>query len=192
MRRTAASREPFSSSAIDINMSSRIYCLEIFGEFLDLNNFRVKIFAPSKGKVALANDNYLIISDGMAVNKTTGVSRSDDINTLVEFNEQSGKPTALFWILEDRICVGYDTGAVACFDLDGNILFERIFANVPVQVMRVSGIDTCQESDPEEEGLLWIMFAKGLLVSVIILLESLTFSTMLRTASYILHRTQNH
>lgn len=148
-------------------MSSRTYNLEVFGEFLNLNNFRVKFFAPSSGKVALANDSYLIISDGMAISETTGISRSQDINTLVEFSELSGKPTALFWILEDKICIGYDTGAVACFNLNGDILFERKFANVPVQVMRVSNVEVDQDTNSQGEGLLWIMFAKGLLVSVI-------------------------
>jgi hypothetical protein len=32
------------------------------------------------------------------------------------------------------VCVGYDSGIVACFDVDGNTLFEKKLAQVPVQV----------------------------------------------------------
>ena len=150
-------------------MYDRTYHLEIFGEFLKLNNFRAKFFAPTAGKIALANDHYLIISDGIAVNKRAGLSSyPTDINTLVEFSEVSGKPTVLLWIIDDKICVGYDSGSVACFDIVGNVLFEKNFAKLPVQVMRVSDInnDVNVDSGSAIRGLLWIMFAKGLLISV--------------------------
>ena len=136
--------------------------LEIFSQFINLNNFRVKFFAPGEGKVALANDNYLIISDGVEAEKeaVAGRSRASDINTLIEFNELAGKPTVLLWISDDKICVGYDTGNLACFDVNGDILFEQKLSSSSIQAIRMS------ENDSASGGNLWIMHSKGRLITV--------------------------
>ena len=145
---------------------SRTFHLEIFSEFLNLNNFRVKIFAPTTGKVALANDNYLIISDGIINDgeSFSGSSNVHEIKTLVEFSDQLGKPTVLLWLSDSKICVGYDSGTVACFDVNGNILFERKFAETAVQVMKISESHSAEDST--NGGHLWIMHATGQLISV--------------------------
>ena len=140
----------------------QMFHLEIFSQFLNLHNFRVKFFAPIKGKVALANENYLIISDGVATDKESGADRSSasDINTLIEFNELAGKPTVLLWISDHKICVGYDTGNLACFDVNGDIIFEQKLSGSSVQAMQIS------DDDSSSGGNLWIMHSKGHLVTV--------------------------
>lgn len=150
----------------DIDAMSRTFHLEIFSEFLNLNNFRVKIFAPTTGKVAIANDNYLIISDGIVNDNESSADRSNahEIKTLVEFSDQLGKPTVLLWLSDSKICVGFDSGTVACFDVNGNILFERKFAETAVQVMKISESDSSE--DLTNSGHLWIMHAAGQLISV--------------------------
>lgn len=142
--------------------SYQTYNLEIFSQFLNLNNFRLKFFAPVKGKVALANENYLIISDGVATDKEPGSDRlrASDINTLIEFNELAGKPTVLLWISDDKICVGYDTGNLACFDVNGDILFEQKLSASSVQAIQISDDDSASGGD------LWIMHSKGHLITV--------------------------
>lgn len=149
-----------------IDAMSRTFHLEIFSEFLNLNNFRVKIFAPTTGKVAIANDNYLIISDGIVNDNEPSADRSNahEIKTLVEFSDQLGKPTVLLWLSDSKICVGFDSGTVACFDVNGNILFERKFAETAVQVMKISESDSSE--DMTNGGHLWIMHAAGQLISV--------------------------
>jgi hypothetical protein len=120
--------------------TSSTYNLEIFREYLNLNDFRFKFFVPNTGKIAVANDDYLVITDGIVIDendKRSGKKREkndikrekkyDDINTVIEFNEVSGKPTTITWVTERVICVGYDTGVTACFDIDGNTLFEKKF-----------------------------------------------------------------
>jgi outer membrane protein assembly factor BamB len=136
--------------------------LEIFSQFLNLNNFRVKFFAPVRGKVALANENYLIISDGVATDTASGSdrSRASDINTLIEFNELAGKPTVLLWISDNKICVGYDTGNLACFDVNGDIIFEQKLSASSVQAIQIS------DDDSVSGGNLWVMHAKGHLITV--------------------------
>ena len=145
---------------------SRTFHLEIFSEFLNLNNFRVKIFAPTTGKVAVANDSYLIISDGTVndIESSGGRSNAHEIKTLVEFSDQLGKPTVLLWLSDCKICVGFDSGTVACFDVNGNILFERKFSETAVQVMKIS--ESHLTEDLANGGQLWIMHAAGQLISV--------------------------
>lgn len=139
------------------------YHLEIFGQFLNLNNFQRSIFAPTRGKIAIANDSYLIISDGVRMDGVPATNSDvHDVNTLIEFSEHSGKPTALIWISDTKICVGYDTGTVACFDAVGNLLFERKFASSAVQAMRISD----EGSTLNSVRCLWIMYARGRLISV--------------------------
>lgn len=146
--------------------TNETYHLEIFGQFLNLNNFQGTLFAPTRGKVAVANDSYLIISDGLRMDRDSAAySDVTDINTLIEFSELSGKPTALSWISETLICVGYDTGTVACFDTLGNLVFERKFAGSAVQAVRMS--DENSTLDAGRAGCLWIMHARGRLISVL-------------------------
>ena len=145
--------------------TNETYHLEIFGQFLNLSNFQGAIFAPTRGKVAIANDSYLIISDGVRMDgDSASILDVDDINTLIEFSELSGKPTALTWISGTKICVGYDTGTVACFDVMGNLVFERKFADSAVQAMRMS--EESSALDAGRAGCLWIMYARGRLISV--------------------------
>ena len=150
----------------NVDEISRTFHLEIFSEFLNLNNFRVKIFAPTTGKVAVANDSYLIISDGIINDNESFVGRSNahEIKTLVEFSDQLGKPTVLLWLSDSKICVGFDSGIVACFDVNGNILFERKFAETTVQVMKIS--ESHSTEDLTNGGHLWIMHSAGQLISV--------------------------
>mmetsp|Transcript_30783 Transcript_30783/g.29399 ORF Transcript_30783/g.29399 Transcript_30783/m.29399 type:complete len:136 (+) Transcript_30783:61-468(+) len=102
------------------------YHLEIFSEYIHLKDFKSILFVPYAGKIAVTNDSFLVISDGFSLDKITKkISKNEGINTVIEFNEDSGIPTAMIWMTATVVCVGYDSGIVACFDIDGNTLFEK-------------------------------------------------------------------
>jgi hypothetical protein len=41
------------------------YHLEIFSEYMHLKDFKSTFFAPNAGKIAVTNDSFLVISDGI-------------------------------------------------------------------------------------------------------------------------------
>lgn len=154
---------------MDKEKNVKVYHLEIFRDYINLIDFRVKLCALNKGKIALANDKFLIISNGILIDKNID-SRIDDINTVVEFNEVSGKPTCFLWISDIEICIGFESGVIACFDINGNTLFEKSFKKIPVHTLRLSDVevDVGKEVNVEvsNEGILWILYGKGQLISV--------------------------
>lgn len=60
------------------------------------------------------------------------------IETLLEFNKESGGCTALLWLTPDVVCVGFSSGDVACFHASGRGLSEQRCDPSAVRSLRLS------------------------------------------------------
>jgi hypothetical protein len=131
-----------------------VFSLNGVNQYLDLTNFRLYIVALSpfgteipfgynsespdsfrnyeKGKLAIASDTHLIITD-KNVNTDDAIVEDDEyddgkpssLQTVLEFQEESGRCTVVVWLAENVICLGFESGDFACFDIDGTTILEH-------------------------------------------------------------------
>ena len=86
--------------------------------------------------VALGTSRHLIITDDRAV--VSEESPPATVETILEFSTDSGKCTALRWLTDEVICLGFESGDFACFDMYGNGIIEQKCDNTSVQALRIS------------------------------------------------------
>lgn len=134
------------------------YVFSLNGElnqYLDLTNFRLCVVALSpfateipygynsespdsirnyeKGKLAIASDTHLIITDKNVNTDDNKLVEDDEyedgkpssLQTVLEFQKESGRCTVVVWLAENIICLGFESGDFACFDVDGTSILEH-------------------------------------------------------------------
>lgn len=109
------------------------------------------------GHLAIAGDSHLVIifsSDQVSLQEKT-----NDVSSLVlEFDEDTGRPSVLSWIDRRVLCVGFETGLLSCFDINGEELF--IFKG---STTSVRSLKTTTEKDSLK---IWCLYEEGLAISV--------------------------
>ena len=142
-------------------------------DFVDFSSFRFLLTALSANKIAIATSRYLIIVEdnarldqkSEAHNNTFPPSTSSEderLQTVVEFGEVSGRPTAIAWIAPEIVCVGFESGGLSCFNPFGDTITEIEFANFPV-----AAIHTYRSQDPKvTEQEVWALYENKFIVSI--------------------------
>jgi hypothetical protein len=121
------------------------------------------LVALTKEKVAIATSRYLMImeEDAVIVGNDDGDDEKEKIQTVVEFGEISGRPTAILWINSDIVCVGFETGALTFFNDFGETISEHEFATCPLVAIHL-----VQNPDSRSGPEIWALFENGFLISV--------------------------
>jgi len=82
----------------------------------------------------------------------------------MELNDMYGDISILKWLSDDVLCVGFESGLLACYDDEGDFLVEHRFheEGVPIQSVRLS------DKYKEDHGgvCLYILYEDGYLVGV--------------------------
>lgn len=133
--------------------------LSQFENYLDLSRFQYFLTAVSNNEVALVNNRYLIVTwiyDDF-LSKSDPVR--DDIQLALEFDDDTYTASAICWLTNDTICVGFLSGIVAVFSTAGEELLEFTGRNTSVQALRKS-------PPSSSEDYLWILYEDSYLVSV--------------------------
>ena len=112
--------------------------------------------------LGFATDKFLILTDNWEEKDRSSANTDNDVKIALEFNEDSGRPTALTWITDDVICVGFETGVIVCFDCEGEEIFEYKGQDSEVQSIRVES----EANNGNNESILWVLYENGYLVSV--------------------------
>lgn len=68
------------------------------------------------------------------------------------------------WIIEDVICIGFETGLILCFNLKGIEIFEYKAHNSSVISMHLGYAIVRDSKVPS----LWVLYEHGILISVLI------------------------
>jgi hypothetical protein len=129
-------------------------------EYLDLSSFRFVLMSLSNDKIAIATSRHLIIMEDSSYDNN---SKREKVQTVVEFGEASGRPSALQWLNHDVLCIGFEKGGLACFNNAGETLVDHEFTDSPLVSLKLS------YSDDQVVGpILWALYENGYLVSVLL------------------------
>lgn len=123
------------------------------------HNLRSFLIALFDRKIAISTDKNLIITDGSFEPFVEDWNGLEPL--LLDFTEESGRSTALKWLNSEVVCVGFETGIIACFFDDGTSIIEFNGHESSVQAFRISNKDL--------QGLgagLWILYEGGMLICV--------------------------
>ena len=125
-------------------------------EFVDLSTFSQQKFSINHiGRLALVSTDYMIITDGVMNDDSDDVEGEIDDTVIKLF--PGAVVTAIIWISDDLVCLGFETGSFSCFNVEGTMVFERQYKQEAVKSMRVS---SCNSTS----GWLWVLYDKGFLV----------------------------
>ena len=141
-----------------------VFDLEELRPYVDLASFRFMLVALSATKIAIATSRYLIIMEENDILSGNDEADEDNekIQTVVEFGEVSGCPTSIEWANATVLCVGFETGALTCFNDFGETISEHEFSSSPLVSIRV-----IPSQDPLSTGSnIWALYQNGYLVSV--------------------------
>lgn len=137
-----------------------IFDLSDLNEYIDLSSFRFMLVAITGTKIAIATSRYLVIMEEIPI--TINNNEKDKIQTVVEFGEISGRPTAIQWLNDNVLCIGFETGALTCFNDFGETISEQEFCNSPLMAIHVlPSIDPTTNTQH-----IWALFENGFLISV--------------------------
>ena len=146
-----------------------IFSLDNFAEFLadDFSISPRQLFQPfavnDMGRLALTTrSGCLIITDGTATSHGTHAVEGE-VDTVIELTA-GAVVSALLWVSDRHLFIGFEHGNLVCFNVEGQLLFERQYHEERITSLRISGNEDGLGSD----GFLWAMFAKGLLVQIVI------------------------
>ncbi|RYD67075.1 MAG: hypothetical protein EOP84_30785, partial [Verrucomicrobiaceae bacterium] len=117
----------------------------------ELSADKTLVSVSDKHVVALSLNT--VVNDGVAYPSKSSVLEFDTETT------QSRAPTAVAWIDAQSVCVGFESGLMIGFDLEGEELFHFMPCRSPVRCLRVS-------EDSKDAARLWSLHAEGLVVSI--------------------------
>ena len=144
-----------------------IFDLEELNEYVDLSSFRFMLVALIGTKIAIATTRYLIIMEEIYSSSNTAIPTNiyndkDKIQTVVEFGEISGRPTAIQWLNENVLCIGFETGALTCFNDYGETISEHEFSTSSLMAIHI-----LRSLDPTTNTQhIWALYENGFLISV--------------------------
>lgn len=122
-------------------------------------------FMDSIPPIAFATSKCLIIMNSTRVN-------DDGIQTVVEFQQSLGYPSALCWLNSKILSVGFEKGYFIIFNLQGECILEERFheslvANIKVANNKCNSWNShVDDSVKDNNGIeIWILYEDGLLVT---------------------------
>lgn len=155
-------------------MQRLLFDLSDFIDQIDVQSIRTFLFAVSNEKIAIATRNHVIISSGRRSSITStatdnnnsnsfnyDINDINDIRILLEPQERFGSPSALKWITDDVICIGFESGDLCCYGDNGYHILEQKFNDSSVQSIKV-----CHSELPNMGPGLWILYESGFLISI--------------------------
>jgi hypothetical protein len=135
--------------------------MEEIKEYVDLSSFRFMLVTITGTKIAIATTRYLVIMEEVQM-PLHHEHEKDKIQTVVEFGEISGRPTAIQWLNQSVLCVGFETGALTCFNDFGETMSEHDFSTSPLMAIHV-----LPSLDPTANiQHIWALYENGFLISV--------------------------
>jgi hypothetical protein len=149
-----------TAATVVVDSVLRTYFIEL-SQADELTNFRFVLISLSEDRIALVTSNKLIVTQGF-LGKRTQLDWETPSQTIVEFDEEYGRATALKWLTSDVVCVGFENGCIACFLHDGTFIFEYQGHTSQVQSLRVSNKELYTGMGVG----LWILFEDGMLMTV--------------------------
>jgi hypothetical protein len=142
-----------------------VYDLSDFTECVDLSRFQYALCAFSGTVLAIATESSLILTNDSTTSNNSGGYLGEDYSTtrlIVEFNEDSGRPSCIQWIIESEIvAVGFDCGLIVCFNCKGEEIWAFKGTNSPIQTIKVASTAVHKVG-----AAIWLLHEEGLLVSV--------------------------
>ncbi len=114
--------------------------------------------------IAFATSKFLIIMNSERDN-------DDGIQTVVEFQQSLGYPSALSWLNSKMVSVGFEKGYFIIFNLQGECVLEERFhvsmvANIKVTNNQTNSWNNIDENVNDSNGIeIWILYENGLLVT---------------------------
>lgn len=137
------------------------------------SQFKSYIVSMSSNRIAVGYRNNLMFTSLIGSSPDVNVSytepeREIELNPFfeisMELNEIYGDISVLKWLSDDVLCVGFESGLLACYDDEGDFLVEHHFheEGIPIQTVKLS------EKYKENHGgmCLYILFEDGYLVGV--------------------------
>jgi hypothetical protein len=164
MASTSATTAPKSSpSSPPSDMETCTFDLDEIKEYVDLSSFRFMLVTITGTKIAIATTRYLVIMEEVLFGTSANQHQEKDkIQTVVEFGEISGRPTAIQWLNQSVLCVGFETGALTCFNDFGETMSEHEFSTSPLMAIHVlPSIDPATNTQH-----IWALYENGFLISV--------------------------
>ena len=111
-------------------------CSSIVDLGAELKTYQIAL-SPLNNKFAIATSKHLVITDDRDYSILAD-SPSPKVDTLLEFSNASGRCTALLWLNNEIICLGFESGEFAVFSSDGKGLVEQRCHTAAVQSLKVS------------------------------------------------------
>jgi hypothetical protein len=155
---TTTSKSHISSSDVE----TCTFDLDEIKEYVDLSSFRFMLVTITGTKIAIATTRYLVIMEEVLFGSSHPNQEKDKIQTVVEFGEISGRPTAIQWLNQSVLCVGFETGALTCFNDFGETMSEHEFSTSPLMAIHVlPSVDPTTNTQH-----IWALYENGFLISV--------------------------
>ena len=158
-------RQPPNSSSSSSDIETCTFDLDEIKEYVDLSSFRFMLVTITGTKIAIATTRYLVIMEEVLVGSSMNSNQpneKDKIQTVVEFGEISGRPTAIQWLNQSILCVGFETGALTCFNDFGETMSEHEFSSSPLMAIHVlPSVDPTTNTQH-----IWALYENGFLISV--------------------------
>jgi hypothetical protein len=155
---TTTSKSHTSSSDVE----TCTFDLDEIKEYVDLSSFRFMLVTITGTKIAIATTRYLVIMEEVLFGSSHPNQEKDKIQTVVEFGEISGRPTAIQWLNQSVLCVGFETGALTCFNDFGETMSEHEFSTSPLMAIHVlPSVDPTTNTQH-----IWALYENGFLISV--------------------------
>lgn len=120
-------------------MSSISISLDNLESNLRKESFKLYMVAMSTDRLAIALNNHLMITSIIGeIDPEDGIPFAPRVDSMVPLEERYDRCSALQWLGDDIICVGFESGIIVCFNVSGNYLFEQKFHDSSVQSIRVT------------------------------------------------------
>lgn len=132
---------------------------------LNRDSFKQYHCAMSSNRLAIALNHHMMISSIIGeIDPEDGIPFAPQMDSMVPFNEGYDRVSALQWLSDDLLGVGFDSGIICCYSASGEYLFEQKFHESSVQSIKIT--DRPVNSSVFGGSCVYILFEDGHLVVV--------------------------
>ena len=96
-----------------------VFNLRNLSEYIDPSSFRSYIIALNDNKLAISTQRCLIITNGSYSMLENSDQWDSPIQTCIEYDQQIQRASAMKWLSSEIVCIGFESGTLACFHIDG-------------------------------------------------------------------------
>lgn len=131
--------------------------MEELKSLIDFSRFSYYPSAIYDNRIAIATDTLIVILQKSNLPNATKFVTEEYETVRFENIEEDDRVSLLFWIEENKICVGFESGLLVCYSLRGEI-FRFHGTTSPIQQIRIL--------DDNGKKKLWLLYEEGLLIMV--------------------------